>query len=286
MTKILNLLITLSTLIFISCGATQGPQGPTGLPGESKRTLIDYAHAIVEGDPEAEIIKKFVTKSDSQFGATFDKPNENMFLWKASNGKSYVADLSEVDENSINCIRNGDVCDYIPPIVLMNLIINNSTPVTRVPGLGQFEWGDNREAGFFLTNHFYKDELGRFYFDETKRFGKDLEFIGAKIENQSVRMIAEEVVFNFGLDEQRAMEVAKLTSSFKKLKNKRALSKREKDLYVKKVLGISYDAGKKALEKHIQGNSKDLELLIKKSAKINNTSPEHISDLIGEYLLK
>ena len=57
------------------------------------------------------------------------------------------------------------------------------------------------------------------------------------------------------------------------------------NIYTQKVLGVDYDAGKKALEKHIQGDSADMEAMMERAADLNGTSPEAVTELLGEYLL-
>ena len=51
------------------------------------------------------------------------------------------------------------------------------------------------------------------------------------------------------------------------------------------ILGFDYQNGKKALEKHIQGDGKDLEDLLQLAADKNETTPEHVRELLSEYLL-
>ena len=60
---------------------------------------------------------------------------------------------------------------------------------------------------------------------------------------------------------------------------------REKDLLSNEILGLSYGVGKKALENYMSGDQDSLEDLIEVAADKNETTPEHIRELVGEIFL-
>lgn len=133
------------------------------------------------------------------------------------------------------------------------------------------------------------DKKGSHYwgaiFEETDIFSKDLEKIGANEELNDRIDLAFKLEANFGLSEQRANEIAKITIAFNKIKNKRSLSSKEMDVFTQTILGVNYSVSKKAFENHIQGNSSDLDRIIHLAARKNDISPEAVSDLVGEFLL-
>ena len=125
----------------------------------------------------------------------------------------------------------------------------------------------------------------KYPFTEDSSSEKDLEKLGHSIESNLNDNLANHFVENFGLTEERAQSVAKITASFQKIQNKRSLTAKEMNIYSQKVFGITYVAGRKALEKHIQGDSSEMEALFERAAEINGTSPEAVQDLVGEFLL-
>ena len=129
-----------------------------------------------------------------------------------------------------------------------------------------------------------KDRISSLF--EIAEFSKDLESMGANLESLTNEELISNLEENYGLSEERAQSVAKITSSFKKIQNKRSLTNKEMNIYTQKVLGVDYVAGKKALENHIQGDSSEMESLMERAADLNGTSPEAVQDLMGEYLLK
>ena len=139
-----------------------------------------------------------------------------------------------------------------------------------------------RETPYEVTDYTGSNGM---VFDTNLDSGKDLESLGANVESLGNEELIYNLEENYGLSEKRAASVAKITSSFKKIQNKRSLTDKEMNIYTQKVLGVDYSAGKKALEKHIQGDSADMEAMMERAADMNGTSPEAVTELVGEYLL-
>ena len=114
---------------------------------------------------------------------------------------------------------------------------------------------------------------------------KDLESIGATNEMEQFENMKAVVAERFGLSQQRTEEVSRILFSLEKIKTKRAISKNDWDMATKKVFGFDYDSGKKALEKHIQGSSESRDKLVDHAAELNDVTPEHIKEILSEYLL-
>lgn len=115
---------------------------------------------------------------------------------------------------------------------------------------------------------------------------KDLEGMGADKEIIEVETSAENFQAQFGLSEERSFEVAKMVSAFNKVRSKRALTKNDRNIFTKSLLGVDYTSSKKALENHIQGEENALEDILKKASERNGISPEDVQEMVGEYLLK
>lgn len=115
---------------------------------------------------------------------------------------------------------------------------------------------------------------------------KDLEKLGANSEVLEREAMAGKIEENYGLSEERSSEVAKILYHYQKIEKKRSLTEMDKNILSKKLLGIDYKSAKYALEEHIQGNPGQLEGVLERAAKANDTSPEHVQELVGEFLLK
>ena len=187
-------------------------------------------------------------------------------LETANGGKWTIEDYSSLRNGYAIVFRTGQNKKYA---VIRNGDLTNLIPLYHV--------------GYY-PNSFYVD-AGRNQYSEETTIKKDLESLGANKESLDNEELSYNLEENYGLSEERAASVAKITSSFKKIQNKRSLTSKEMNIYTQKVLGVNYDAGKKALEAHIQGDSADMEAMMERAADVNGTSPEAVTELVGEYLL-
>ena len=123
-------------------------------------------------------------------------------------------------------------------------------------------------------------------FEEGNSDKKDLEKIAAEMEGAEVSEISEKLVAKFGLSEERATEVAKIQNAYDKISSKRSLTKRDQDTLTKELVGTDYASAQAALENHLNGDSDKMEELLDKAAEINGTTPEHMTEILGDVLLK
>jgi hypothetical protein len=114
---------------------------------------------------------------------------------------------------------------------------------------------------------------------------KDLEKIGFREDSKKREKLEGMLVERFGLSQDRAGEISGTIFSLGRIKQKRSLTKRELNIMSQQILGFDYSLGKKALEKHLQGEPEELEDLMIMAAQRNETTPEHVRELLGEYLL-
>ena len=124
----------------------------------------------------------------------------------------------------------------------------------------------------------------RFVFEQTTDSGKDLEAAAAMIEEKEVENMVTKLVAEYRFSSDRAFEVARLTTSFRNLSSKRDLSNREKDMFVRELIGVSYSQGKEALEASFEGNTGDLEAVLENAATLNGTNPKAISEILNTVL--
>jgi len=116
-------------------------------------------------------------------------------------------------------------------------------------------------------------------------YGKDLEKLAAIDERKVIEEKAESIEENFGLSAGRSWDVSRAIFHMNKIKNKRALSEKDYNVLSNKLLGFNYKKGKDALEKHLQGEGSDLEDLLAGAAEVNGTTPEHMTEIMGELFL-
>ena len=134
-------------------------------------------------------------------------------------------------------------------------------------------------------NTVYMDDNG-YLFEQTKPSSKDLEKLGQKVEKMNLKKVEEHLISEFGLSEERAFSVAKLTQGWKKASKSRQMTNEDSKVFFKEVLGFDVSEGLNAFKKSMEGDSKDLDALIVKAAEANDTTPEHMKDILSSTLMK
>ena len=119
-------------------------------------------------------------------------------------------------------------------------------------------------------------ERDYFNFQEGSTSNKDIEKIGAEIEAMEVAEM-EDTLVSYGLSNERAEKLGKLMNSYRKIKTKRALNSKEKDMFTKELTGMSFDEAATEMVEDYDG-------LIEKAAELNETSPEAIKELINTIM--
>lgn len=130
----------------------------------------------------------------------------------------------------------------------------------------------------------YHGENGEI-FEEGKSQNKDLEKIASNKEGKNSSDLAIEIESKFGLSAERAEKVASLQLAYSKLKSKRALTPKEQSMFTRHLLGVDFKTAEMALKSHLQGDSADMKNILEKASELNQTSPEHMVEILGELLL-
>lgn len=112
------------------------------------------------------------------------------------------------------------------------------------------------------------------YFEEDQINPKDLEKIGAIIEHKQREDIKKVLMAKYGLSVERSEHISSLYHHFKKLQKRRKLNFNELNYLSKGILGVDY-------HKILTESEEDL---VQKAAKINDTSPEVIRDVVDSLL--
>ena len=100
--------------------------------------------------------------------------------------------------------------------------------------------------------------------------------MGANVEKMQVNALKETLV-SYGLSEERTEKIAQLAVAYKKVSSQRALNGKEKDIFTKELLGLSFDQASKEMVEDYNG-------LISKAASKNGISPEAIKEIMGSVL--
>ena len=123
-------------------------------------------------------------------------------------------------------------------------------------------------------------------FEEGQSTTKDLETMASNIEGKDAADLALDIESKFGLSSDRSLKVASLQLAYNKLSSKRSLTSKDQDIFSKQLIGTDYKTAKSALEGHIQGDSADMDNVLDQAAELNGTSPEHMTELLGDILVK
>ena len=121
------------------------------------------------------------------------------------------------------------------------------------------------------------DDGGGMTFSENTDSSKNLEAMGAKVEAMEVAEMEDKLI-NYGLSVDRAQTLGKLMNSYNKIKTKRALTSREKDVFTKELTGLSFDKASSVLVE--QG----YDALVEKASVVNGAHPEAIKELLNEVI--
>lgn len=157
-------------------------------------------------------------------------------------------------------------------------------------GMSYYSFMDNANTYYSLRpdpsmNLYYFDGAnGTITFEETEVSTKDLEKVGAFIEAAKVEEAGETIAAEFGLSEERGLEVAKLASNWKSISSKRAMTKADADLFAAEVLGANVTEISNAVRKAAEGDESSYKDLIEKASKKNEVDPEQMSEIINEFM--
>ena len=99
----------------------------------------------------------------------------------------------------------------------------------------------------------------------------------AKVEAMEVAEM-EDMLLNYGLSAERSAKLGKLMNSYSKIKTKRALTSREKDVFTKELTGLSFDKATSVLV------DEGYDALVEKASEVNGADPEAIKELLNEVM--
>ena len=138
-------------------------------------------------------------------------------------------------------------------------------------------WSLYATGSYYNNGSWYYLGANGNYYSEKSDTTKDLESAGAKVEAMEVAEL-EDILVNYGLSTERASKLGKLMNSYSKIKTKRALTSREKDVFTKELTGLSFDKASSVLV------DEGYDALVEKASEVNGADPEAIKELLNEVM--
>jgi hypothetical protein len=132
-------------------------------------------------------------------------------------------------------------------------------------------------------NNVYEDYYTGIQFEETSATSKDLEKVAAITQGLRIVKSAKALKAEFGLSEERAVEVARMAAKLATAP-KGSMTDKDYDAFSKELTGASISQFKSALDKSVKGNATDMNSLVDQAAKINGVGPEHMNKIISNIL--
>lgn len=130
------------------------------------------------------------------------------------------------------------------------------------------------------TPGYYIDKDGYLYQSKAVA-SKDLETIGAQVEKLRAANYSQQLIANYGLSEDRGLQLAQLLIDYKNVTKSRKLTAAEENAFSKQALGFTVAEADAAAK---SGNAKAVDSLIAKAAAANDTSVENIRDMMGSLI--
>ncbi len=150
-------------------------------------------------------------------------------------------------------------------------------------GSGAYSYYQNNKILVnYVGNGYYSD--GSYLYESKESSAKDLEVMASVDEKLKRDHLVEFYSLEFGLSDERAQSMASLTQAWNDVRNNRALTAKDLEVFSKKAFGVSYESIESALSAHNEGTSAPLYNLIEKAADFNEISPEHMSTIVNELM--
>ena len=324
--KILVLLLTvIATLTLSSCGKMRGVDGEPYISNGKKwsndklpltlkvpqKYYNKYKNQFkdVENDFESAAGKDLINFVPYDGHYELDKFTDSRSHWNELRGKNligenefivYIKDdkehFTDYDKNVIGLAWSwgqdvywGSLSISTKAISIYNVLLHEVGHFLGFPHItDEVSWMNPTSTLFPLgfANH-DEDRVWDKYLQFIRdTYGKDLEKLAAIDERELIGEKASAIEENFGLSADRSQNVSRAIFHLNKIKNKRSLTEKDYNVFSNKLLGFNYNKGKNALEKHLQGEGEELEELLAQAADVNGTTPEHMTEIMGEIFLK
>ncbi len=119
-------------------------------------------------------------------------------------------------------------------------------------------------------------------FEKTSASSKDLDKAAAFVEAYSVETTAATIAAEFGLSDERSVQVAKLAASWNKLAKSRALTNADADAFSQELAGVSMADMESAEKAMINGSASEMNAVLAKAAAVNGTTSENMALIMSK----
>ena len=261
MRRLISSVLIGSTLILTGCpGGGGGGGGGASVPS----TSVDKVQAFVNLLNSKSNLESFHVVKDPSHSVTAG------FVVVSGTGSAYLAyDIAKYNAGD-SWSEYASRAEYGPVII-------HGSKMDQASG-ETFFFGD---AYTNESNPAYK---GEFTFDESSENSKDLEKTASIKESFALANIAASLALEYGLSEERSSQVAKLALQWKKLSRTRALTEADANSFSKKLLGVSMNEASSAIEGYVLGDDSKWKTVVNTAAKVNQTSPEQMQEIIDGIL--
>ena len=119
-------------------------------------------------------------------------------------------------------------------------------------------------------------------FEKTTASSKDLEKAAAFVEAYKVETMAANLSAEFGLSDDRSIEVAKLAASWNKVAKTRALTNADADAFAQQLAGVNFAQINSADQAMMNGSMNEMNAIITKAAAVNGTTSENMAAIMSK----
>lgn len=247
-----KLFTSMMLLLFVACS---GGSGPTKT--ESFLNLLNNHYGYV-GQNNFVVVKGLYETASEGFAVVYD--------WDLGTYVAYDLKDYRVGDSWSTYVAHAD----FRPVYIHDTYIDT--------------WGETFYIGDAYD--FWGFYQGEFVFEEGAEGSKDLEKVAAVMESYKVAKVGEAMSAEFGLSEERGIEIAKVASQMQKLAKKRGLTEADANAFSKELLGVDLKKAESAFLKKAAGENEEFEKLLESAAQANEISPEHMNKIINDIFLK
>lgn len=252
------------------------------------KTILILLLALLISCGRGELSKDFIQSLSKSTGQNYrvvkyngNYPNEDyIVIQNQSTNEFYAINIKDFEKS------NQSASDYF----YQNLSTNKVVSIVRVDSRQQIVY-----QSYYVDGHIqYYPVLTTFVdyygdngmiFDLNEAMEKDLEKIGASIENVNIQKLSKSLVNQYGFSMQRAREISFLKLNYDRMSKLRRISQNDKEVFFRKLTGLELTSAQKALEDSFSGNRQNLEKILRDSSEFNKVSPEALRSLIGDMFL-
>ncbi len=142
-------------------------------------------------------------------------------------------------------------------------------------------WSTDIDGNSYLETDYYYSGSG-FRFNNTNNVARDLETFASLRDEQAVAFLAGRLKNEYSLSTNRAQEMARLASRYRRLESARELTTAEKNSFALSALGVNMNQVETAMRGRAVGMDQQYQELLRTAARVNGTTPEQIGKFFDQ----